>query len=130
MPDSAAPANKFCLTRAEDGAFETMTGYRDWLKSRHLGLKEATDGAYNAWITRANEMGGSTGRHYHDYDFQIMYVLKGWVKVYYEGEGEIVMKAGDFVYHPKGHVHDLMDYSEDIEIFELASPGTQSCVDV
>ena len=120
----------FCLTRADDSKFEPMTGYRDWLKTRDLGLSAATDGAYNAWITRANQLGGSTGRHYHNYDFQIMYVLKGWVKMYYEGEGEFVLKAGDFVYHPPGHVHDFMEYSEDIEIFELSSPADHHAVDV
>ena len=27
-------------------------------------------------------------------------------------------------------VHDFMEYSEDIEIFELASPADHGCVDV
>ena len=122
--------SRFCLSRAEDAHFEPMHGYRDWLKIRDLGLSAATEGAYDAWITRANDMGGSTGRHYHNYDFQIMYVTRGWVKMYYEGEGEFVLNAGDFVYHPPGHVHDFMEYSEDIEIFELASPADHSCVNV
>ena len=120
----------FCLSRAKDGEFEPQTGYRDWLKIRDLGLDEATGGQYNAWVTRANDLGGATGRHYHNYTFQIMYITKGWVKMYYEGEGEFVLEAGDFVYHPPGHVHDFMEYSEDIEIFELTSPADHSCVDV
>ena len=41
-----------------------------------------------------------------------------------------MLKAGDFVYHPPGHVHDFMDYSDDIEIFELASPADHSAIDV
>lgn len=125
----SARKNTFCLTRAEDGAFEPMTGLRDWLKIRDLGLSAATNGAFDAWVTRANEMGGSTGRHYHNYDFQIMYVTKGWVKMYYEGEGEVVLRAGDFVYHPKAHIHDFMEYSEDIEIFEVASPANHHSID-
>lgn len=120
----------FCISRGEDATFAPMTGYRDWLKIRDLGLAEATHGKYNAWVTRANELGSSTGRHYHNYDFQIMYVTKGWVKMYYEGEGEFVLKAGDFVYHPPKHVHDFMDYSDDIEIFELTSPAGHEAVDV
>ena len=120
----------FCLSRSDDGEFEPMTGYRDWLKIRDLGLSDATHGQYDAWITRANTMGGSTGRHYHNYDFQIMFVTKGWVKVFYEGEGEFVLRAGDFVYHLPGHVHDFMDYSEDIKIFELCSPANHHAIDV
>ena len=123
-------APTFCLSKAKDAVYEPMTGYRDWLKIRDLGLSAATHGRYDAWVTRANEMGGATGRHYHEYDFQIMFVLKGWVKMYYEGEGEFVLEAGDFVYHPPRHVHDFMDYSEDIEIFELASPANHHSIDI
>lgn len=122
--------SSFCLSRAEDAHFEPMHGYRDWLKIRDLGLKTATQGAYDAWVTRANDLGGSSGRHYHNYEFQIMYVIRGWVKMFYEGEGEFVLRAGDFVYHPPRHVHDFMEYSADIEIFELASPADHSCVNV
>ena len=38
--------------------------------------------------------------------------------------------AGDFAHHPKGQVHDFMEYSEDIEIFELASPAHHHSIDV
>ena len=54
----------------------------------------------------------------------------GWVKLYCEGVGEVVMEAGDFVYHPPRHVHDFMEDSEDIENFELASPANHSAIDV
>ena len=45
-------------------------------------------------------------------------------------EGEVVLRAGDFVHHPPRHVHDFMAYSEDIEIFELASPAHHHAIDV
>lgn len=121
---------KFLATRKNEGVFEPMTGFRDWLKIKDLGLSGATNGKFDAWITKAAEMGGSTGRHYHNYDFQIMYVLKGWVKMYYEGEGEMILNEGDFVYHPKGHIHDFMEYSEDIELLEMASPAHHHSIDV
>jgi mannose-6-phosphate isomerase-like protein (cupin superfamily) len=41
-----------------------------------------------------------------------------------------VLQAGDFVYHPPQHIHDFMEYSDDIEIFELASPADHSAIDV
>ena len=41
---------------------------------------------------------------------------------YYEGEGEMTLNAGDFVFHPKGHIHDFMEYSEDLSLeFALSS---------
>ena len=121
---------RFLVTRANEGVFETMGGSRDWLKINDLGLSEATNGKFDAWKTRPAKMGGSTGRHYHNYDFQIMYVLKGWVQMYYEGEGEMTLNAGDFVFHPKGHIHDFMEYSEDLELLEMASPANHHSIDV
>ncbi len=54
-----------------------MTGFRDWLEVRNLGLAEATQGAYWAHVGRAKDLGCGTGPHYHEMDFQIIYVLKG-----------------------------------------------------
>ncbi len=125
-----APQPRFCISRAEDAAFRPLTGYRDWLAIRDLGLAEATHGQYFAHVTRAAELGGTTGPHYHDMDFQIIYVLKGWVKFAYETEGEVTLKAGDFVYHPPRMVHDLTAYSEDVELFELCSPADYATVDL
>ncbi len=62
--------------------------------------------------------------------FEPMHGYRGWVKMYYEGEGEFVLKAGDFFYHPPKRVHDFMEYSDDIEVFELASPANHSATDV
>ena len=65
--------NKFLLTRSTDGKFKPMTGLRGWLAIRDLGLSQATHGQFDAWVTRAVEMGQSTGKHYHNYDFQMMF---------------------------------------------------------
>ena len=83
---------KFLVSRAKGARFEPMTGFRDWLSIRDLGLEDATHGEYRAFITRANEMGHATGAHYHEMDFQIIYVLKGWVKFHCAGEGEMTWK--------------------------------------
>ena len=123
-------ANVFCLSKARDAHFDSSAGLRAWLDTRDLGLSEATNGDYDAWISKANNIKGGTGRHYHNFDFQIMYVLSGWLEMYHEGEGNVRMEAGDFVYHPKGHVHEIIEYSEDLELFELASPAGRHSIDV
>ena len=128
-----AATAQFVATKRADVQFNPIPGFREWLLAGDLGLKEATNGAYTAWITKANDLAeahGTTGRHYHEYDFQIMYITKGWVKMYYEGQGEMVLEAGDFVYHPHSIVHDFMEYSDDIEIFEICSPGEYHYVQV
>ena len=33
-------------------------------------------------------------RHYHDVEFQMIYVLKGWIKGEYEGAGVVTMREG------------------------------------
>ena len=50
--------------------------------------------------------------------------------MYYKEEGEFVLRTGDFVHHPKGHVHDFIEYSEDIELPEMASPAHHHSIDV
>jgi quercetin dioxygenase-like cupin family protein len=112
----------FHVSSAKDAEF-TDDQFRDWLISRDLGLAQATNGAYGGQITRARELGHSTGPHSHEMTFQIVYVLKGWVKFWYEGEGEFVLSEGDFVYHPPTAVHDLRDYSEDVELLEIYAPA-------
>ena len=107
-----------------------MSGYRDWFTLRDLGLSEATHGQYDAYVNRVNKMGGQGGRHYHEYDLQVMYILQGRARVYCEGEGEFIMEAGDFVCHPPRLVHDLMEYSEDLEILQISSPNIRASVDV
>jgi quercetin dioxygenase-like cupin family protein len=119
---------KFCLSRA-DAPFEADP-FREWLIARDFGLVEATNGAYGGQITRAKELGQTTGPHWHPMTFQMIYVLKGWVKFWYEGEGEFVLKAGDFVYHPPRRAHDLLEYSEDIEMLEIFAPGRPGTMDV
>ena len=33
-------------------------------------------------------------RHFHDVDVQMIYVLKGWIKSEFEGQGEVTMREG------------------------------------
>ena len=115
--------HKFHISLAKDSEF-TDDQFRDWLVSRDLGLDEATNGAYGGQITRAREVGHSAWTTFrHEMTFQIVYVLKGWVKFWYEGEGEFTFREGDFVYHPPTATHDLRDYSEDVELLEIYAPA-------
>lgn len=119
---------KFCISRADEPF--TDDGFRDWLIKRDFGLAAATNGAYGGQVTRAREIGHTTGPHWHPMTFQLVYVLKGWVKFWYEGEGEYTFKAGDFVYHPPRAAHNLLDYSEDMELLEIFSPAEPGTMDL
>lgn len=126
---SANSDHSFHISRAKNAEF-SEDQFRDWLISRDLGLAKATAGTFGGQITRAKELGHSTGRHFHSMTFQIVYVLKGWVKFWYEGQGEFVFNEGDFVYHPPAAAHDLKDYSEDMELLEIYAPAAPDTIDI
>ena len=102
-------------------------GMRAFFQYRDLNLTEATKGDYVAHVIRATDAaakeGEGTGRHYHDVDFQFVYVLKGWVKFEYEGKGEFHFEAGDSVLQPSGIRHQLTACSADMELLEIVSPA-------
>ena len=51
------------------------------------------------------------------------YLLKGWVRVDFEGMGEIRLEAGDAWYQPPGVKHEVLDYSGDFEFIEITMPA-------
>ena len=119
---------KFSVSYAKDGAYKD--GLRDFLEYRDLGIDAATHGQFRAHVVRvkSHHTGDqdmhTTGLHQHLCDFQMFYVLKGWVRFVYEGqEGELTFRAGDCVLQPAGIVHNEMACSDDLEILEIYSPA-------
>src|SRR5258708_6986061 len=70
-------------------------GLRTYAKYRDLGIAEASHGLVRAHVIRligpCNPAEVSK-LHFHDVDFQMVYVLKGWVKTYIEGQVETLMQ--------------------------------------
>lgn len=121
------PAKKkqsFSLSRAKGAKFR-KDGLRAFFEYRDLGIREATHGRFNAEVIRAGTVKDykRAGRHYHKLDFQLVYVLKGWVKFEYEGEGRFTLKAGDCVLQPPEIRHELTAFSKDMELLEVTSPA-------
>ena len=61
--------------------------------------------------------------HYHDVDFQMVYVLKGWIKTAFDGQGAIVMRTGSCWIQPPRIEHEVLDYSDDCEVLEVVLPA-------
>lgn len=121
---------KFGYQRAADGVF-VGKGLRSFFEYRDLGIGDATAGKFHAQVIRATDVcRDGTGRHTHTLDFQMVYVLKGTVTFWYEGEGEITMSAGDCVHQPPGIKHELMSCSADCELLEITSPEAFETHDV
>jgi Cupin domain len=103
------------------------TNYRD------LGIADATNGMVRAHVIRfippcrPEEV---SKRHYHDVDFQMIYVLKGWIKTELDGQGAIVMRAGSAWIQPPRIEHVVLDYSDDCEVLEIILPADFATVEL
>jgi mannose-6-phosphate isomerase-like protein (cupin superfamily) len=118
---------RFSVSRAQDAVFKT--GLRSFMEYRDLGIDGATGGRFRAHVIRIkqDDPGAhdlhTTGLHQHLCDFQMFYVLKGWIRFVYEGHGEHTFHPGDCVLQPPGIVHNELECSDDLEVLEIYSPA-------
>ncbi|MHA1564606.1 MAG: cupin domain-containing protein [Alphaproteobacteria bacterium] len=112
----------FVVTRASDAQFDA--GLRRFFAYRDLGAAGASNGRFGAEVIRPAEGENTTGLwHYHKLDFQLVYVLRGWVKFEYEGQGAFTFTAGDSVVQPPEIHHRQTAHSDDLEMLEITSPA-------
>ncbi|HEX9648060.1 MAG TPA: cupin domain-containing protein [Alphaproteobacteria bacterium] len=125
---SAERGHRLVVSRADGATYET-DGLREEFAYRDLGSADATRGEIHAHIIRAKHLhGGHNGLHRHIVDFQFALVLKGWVSFYYPEHGEIRYQQGDAVTVPGGQLHELREYSEDLELLEITGPAVYDTV--
>ncbi len=108
-------------------------GLRTYAKYRDLGIADATHGLAQAHVIRL--LGPCNPEevsklHYHDVEFQMVYVLKGWVKTYMEGQGETLMSQGSAWTQPPKIRHMILDYSDDVELLEVILPADFRTVEI
>lgn len=108
-------------------------GLRAYAHYRDLGIAAATHGLAQAHVIRL--IGPCDPKevsklHFHGVDFQMVYVLKGWVKTYLEGEGEIMMREGSSWTQPPRIKHLIRDYSDNCELLEVILPAEFETVEV
>jgi uncharacterized cupin superfamily protein len=116
---------KIVLSRLDDARWSTK-GLRPFLEYRDLGLAEATGGRFGATIGRAIkkfEPGGGARRHYHDVEFHLIFVMRGWFRTEFEGLGEVVMRQGDCVAYQGEIPQEHIQYSDDFEVMQIAMPA-------
>jgi mannose-6-phosphate isomerase-like protein (cupin superfamily) len=101
-------------------------GLRSHAVYRDLGIADATAGMAVAHVirhVRPAEDDGAGEWHYHEVDFQMIYVLKGSITTEFEGTGAHTMRQGTCWLQPPGIVHVVRDYSEDCELLEIVMPA-------
>lgn len=119
---SAARTLPVVVSHAADAVF--TTGLRAFFAYRDLGIRHVTGGKVGAHVIRAVPGAGAHPVwHTHDLHFQMVYVLKGWVRFEYEGSGEVLLTAGSMVHQPPGIRHREVAHSDDLELLEITLPA-------
>ena len=116
------PSNGFVASHARDAQFER--GLRSYFEYRDLGMLQATDGRVQAHVIRAAAgTDFSSQPHRHLTQFQLVYVLKGWIEFEYDGQGVVRLETGACVHQPPGIRHRELGHSADVELLEIVMPG-------
>ena len=129
---SARPKQRFNVSHFRPEDFRT-DGLRSYAKYRDLGIADATHGLAQAHVIRLQgpcNPADVSKLHLHHVDFQMVYVLKGWVKTYLEGQGETLMREGSAWTQPPRIKHLIMDYSDDVELLEVILPAEFKTVEL
>lgn len=121
----------FVATHVKDAEFKT--GLRAYAAYRDLLTDKATGGAVLSHVIRL--IGKCDPKvvsipHYHGVQFQMIYMLKGWMIGEYEGQGRVKMIAGSCWIQPPGIRHQVIDYSDGCEMIEIILPANFDTVEL
>lgn len=120
----ARPKHKFTVSHHREEDFDQ--GLRPYSAYRDLGIAPATGGMVQAHVIRMTkpfEEAEVAIPHYHDVQFQMVYVLKGWFRSEFEGEGVHTFHAGSCWIQPPKIKHTVRGYSDDCELLEIVLPA-------
>ncbi|MGY0573145.1 cupin domain-containing protein [Bradyrhizobium sp. RDM12] len=121
----ARPKQRIAISHHREEDFKA-DGLRAYAKYRDLGIAAASHGLAQAHVIRLQgpcDPAEVSKLHFHDVDFQMVYVLKGWVKTYMDGQGETLMQEGSAWTQPPKIKHMILDYSDDVELLEVILPA-------
>ena len=120
--DPDFPKGRYHVSHEQDAYWDE--GLRPYFKYRDLGMVGPTKGKVRAHvIAPTGPCQGAGDLHHHVLDFQMVYVLQGRARVYFEGIGEIVMEPGSCMYQEPGIEHSVLEYSDDYTVIEITIPA-------
>jgi hypothetical protein len=122
---------KFHVKHLEARAFDA--GLRGYANYRDLDLSKVTGGMVQAHVIKLVppcDPKVVSKWHYHDVELQFIYVLNGWIKNEFQGQGAHVMKKGTCWLQPPKIKHRVLDYSDDCELLEVVLPAEFDTVEL
>ena len=112
----------FAVAHAHDAHWEG--GLRSFFAYRDLGAAASTGGRVGAHVIRATgAQHVPQPRHHHTLEFQLVYILKGWIEFDYAEVGRVRLEAGSSVVQPPGIGHAELAHSADLEMLEIVLPA-------
>jgi Cupin domain len=118
------PPRRFTFSHHREEDFDQ--GLRPYSAYRDLGIAPATTGMVQAHVIRMTKPFDAKEvaiEHYHDVDFQMVYVLKGSFTSEFEGHGVHTFHAGSCWIQPPKIKHTVRGYSDDCELLEIILPA-------
>ena len=118
------PRQLFHVSHLREQDFDP--GLRPYSAYRDLGIAPATGGMVQAHVIRMTKPFNAEDvaiPHYHDVEFQMVYVLKGWFQSELEGQGVHTFHAGSCWIQPPKIKHTVLGYSDDCELLEIVLPA-------
>ena len=115
---------RFAVSHHREEDFDQ--GLRPYSAYRDLGIAPATGGMVQAHVIRMTKPFTAEEvaiPHYHDVEFQMIYVLKGWFQSEFEGQGVHTFHAGSCWIQPPKIKHTVLGYSDDCELLEIVLPA-------
>ena len=116
--------HRFTVSHFREADFDH--GLRPYSAYRDLGIAPATGGMVQAHVIRMTKPFNAAEvaiPHYHAVDFQMVYVLKGWFRSEFEGQGAHTFHAGSCWIQPPKIKHTVVGYSDDCELLEIVLPA-------
>jgi quercetin dioxygenase-like cupin family protein len=87
-------------------------------------MAAATSGRFVAHVIRS--VAGTeyaSQPHLHRTEFQLVYVLKGWIEFEYVGQGRVRLEACSCVHQSPSIRHREPGHSDDVEMLEIVGPA-------
>jgi hypothetical protein len=125
------PAQRFTVSHLNETDYK-QAGLRSYALYRDLGVAAASGRLCQAHVIRLLSPCTDEVRkpHRHATELQLIYVLRGWVKNEFEGEGVHMMSVGSCWLQPPGIKHTVLDYSADAELLEIIVPADFKTIEV